>query len=345
MVVINGAQEADDAQLDHQGVDNLLRLALRDAAGLQVALEVNIEEGGKAADGHGGAVLGFHGGEVCEIGPLHRFLGGGGGLGNVEPVFGGHGLELLEGLDLLSMFLAVAGPMLGERLIDYLVFGGVLFRNQSVHTVERHPTIIADNAAPPIGVRQARHDVGGAGGADTRGVNIKDRIVMGLAIFGKDLLDAIAGFLARLTDGGFHHAPAAVWHHGAFERDIGLQAHDNIIIGADITRRKGIDISRGLGIHVIHAVRALFGQVLGFEVVPHAQGFVSGAGEEGCISLIRSVITLNKIADINGGLPWTGSETFPSSILRHCISKPFKCSFMGLSTTMRFCVQCTPVWG
>ncbi len=62
VVVILGAQEADDAQLHDDVVDELLSIGLGNLAGLEVAFDEDIEERGVTAEGHCGAVLGLDGG-------------------------------------------------------------------------------------------------------------------------------------------------------------------------------------------------------------------------------------------------------------------------------------------
>ena len=44
LVVLGGAQEAHDAELDDEIVDQLLRLRLGERALVQVALEIDVEE-------------------------------------------------------------------------------------------------------------------------------------------------------------------------------------------------------------------------------------------------------------------------------------------------------------
>jgi hypothetical protein len=77
--------EAHHAQLHHQMVDEFLRFGLGQHAGLEVALDIDVEEGGDAADRHGGAVLLLHRGEIAEIEPLHRFARVGAGFEMSKP--------------------------------------------------------------------------------------------------------------------------------------------------------------------------------------------------------------------------------------------------------------------
>ena len=112
LIVIDRAQEAGNAELDDQRVDDLLGLELGEGSTIKIALEVAVEECGETADRHCGAVLGLHGGQVAEVGPLHCFVCVASGAGDVEAVVGCHLLELLQSLDLLRVLLAVACPVL-----------------------------------------------------------------------------------------------------------------------------------------------------------------------------------------------------------------------------------------
>ena len=72
LVVLRGAQEAHDPQLDDEVVDQLLRLDLVSRPSAHVALEVDVEEGRGAAERHGRAVLLLDRREVREVQPLDR---------------------------------------------------------------------------------------------------------------------------------------------------------------------------------------------------------------------------------------------------------------------------------
>ena len=322
LVVGDGAQEAGDAQLDHQGVDDLLRAGLIERAVLQVALEVAVEEAGEAADRHGGAVLRLHGGQVAEVGPLHSLVRVGGRAGDVVAVGGGQVLQLLQGLDLLGVLLAVARPVLGEGLVGVAILVLLLLGDEVINTVEGHAAVVTDDAATAVGIRQAGDDVGGAGGTNARGVDVEDRVVVGLAVLGEDLLHLGVVFLAGLVDGGLDHAPAAVGHHCALERSVGLETDDHVVVLADVTGLEGVDVGRGVGVNVEDAHLALFGEVLFLEGVPDPHGLFSGASQERGVALIRGVVQLDEVADVDLIAPVTLDKTFPGFLVccRHSSS-------------------------
>ena len=73
-VVLRGPQEPHDPQLDDEVVDQLLGPGLGDPALVEIALQVHVEEGRRAAERHRGAVLLLHRGQVAEVEPLDRLL-------------------------------------------------------------------------------------------------------------------------------------------------------------------------------------------------------------------------------------------------------------------------------
>ena len=167
--------------------------------------------------------------------------------------------------------------MLGEGLVGVAILVLLLLGDQVVHAVQGNAAVVADDATTAVGIRQAGDDVGGASGANTRGVDIEDRVVVGLAVLGEDLLHLGVVFLAGLVDSGLDHTPAAVGHHCALERGIGLQADDHVVVLADVTGLEGVDVGRGVSVNVEDTHLALFGEVLFLKGVPDPHGLFSGA--------------------------------------------------------------------
>ncbi len=93
-VELRGAQEAHHADLHDEVVDQLLGLDLIQPPCLHVAFNIDIEEGGRAAQRHRPAVLRFHRREVGEVEPLHRLLRVHGRTGDVVSVACRHLLDL-----------------------------------------------------------------------------------------------------------------------------------------------------------------------------------------------------------------------------------------------------------
>src|SRR4030095_61964 len=90
LVVLGGAQEAHNAPLNHQVVDDLLGLRLRQRTLAQVSLEVTAPECGESPGRHGRTVLLLDRSKIPEVGPLHRFACVAGWTRDVVAVTGCH---------------------------------------------------------------------------------------------------------------------------------------------------------------------------------------------------------------------------------------------------------------
>ena len=145
---------AHQAQLDDELVNQLLRFLLGDNARVQVTLQVDVQKGGVAAQGHGGAVVFLDGGQVGEIQPLHGLPGALRGRPNIKAIARGHLFHGQQGADLLGQFLPQADALIrgGAQLPrDFLLF----FRNQPVDSIQRHAPVIPNDASAAVGVRQS----------------------------------------------------------------------------------------------------------------------------------------------------------------------------------------------
>src|SRR5262249_31224737 len=74
VVVLRSTKKANDAKLDDEVVDDLLRLLFCENSGFEIALEVNVEEGGNPTDRHRGSVLLLHCREIGKVKPLYCLL-------------------------------------------------------------------------------------------------------------------------------------------------------------------------------------------------------------------------------------------------------------------------------
>ena len=73
-IIIGGAQEADDAELLHQLIQESLRAAFVENPALQIAFDIDVQECRDAANRHRSAVGFLDGAEIGEISPLKRVM-------------------------------------------------------------------------------------------------------------------------------------------------------------------------------------------------------------------------------------------------------------------------------
>ena len=218
LVVAGDAGKLDHAELHDHVVDQLLSLGLGQGAVVQIALDIDIQEGGDAAHAHGSAVLGLDGGQIAEVEPLYCFPGILRGLG--------HLLHALQGTDLAGDLLAQADHVVGHGAVAAVGKVLLLELDQCIDAVQGHAAVVAHDAAAAVSVRQAGDDVGMAGRLHLRGVGIKHSLIVGAGVVGKDLVQLGAGLVAVGGAGLLCHLDAAVGHEGALEGLVGLQTHD-----------------------------------------------------------------------------------------------------------------------
>ena len=304
---------ARHAQLDDEIVHQLLRALFGEDAVGDIALDINIEEGAHAAEGHGRAVLLLDGGEIGEVRPLDGLAGVGGGFGNVITVFLGDILEVAQEVDLLVELLAQAGGFGIERAFGQSGLVLFLFGDELIHAVERNAAIVADDAAAAVGVRQAGDDMAAAGEAHFIGIGAEDAVVMGGAVaeFVFHLLtELIAVGFARLLD----HAHAAEGVHAPLERAVGLQADDDLVGLVDIAGGGAGDEGRGGRVDIEHAAVLPFQREKVLHLFHEGVGALGRAGQEGAVAGIFGIVGLDKIANVDLILPCAAFEAGPIAV-------------------------------
>ena len=314
LLIALDAGELDHAELHDHVVDQLLGLLLGDEAALQVALDVDVQEGGDAADGHGGAILRLDGGQVAEVHPLEGFLGVGGGLGNVKAVLFRHHLHILQGIDLLGDLLALADDLVGHDAGAAVGEVLLLLGDQHVDAVQGHAAVVAHDAAAAVGVRQAGDDVALAGRAHFRRVGLEHCVGVGEVVFGEDALQLRVGFVPGLLAAVDGHADAAEGHKGALQGLVGLQADDLLeilqVLG-DVAGAVGHEGGHDVGVHVQHAALCTLLLLQLLQRIPELVGGVRRAGEEGFVASVGAVVMLDKIADVDLFLPEEAVKVVP----------------------------------
>ncbi len=233
-VVIGRAQKAHDAQLLNELVDELLGPCLVESAALQVALDVDVEEGRDAADRHGGTVGLLDRTEIAEIGPLHRLAGVRGRVRDVEPVLLGHLRQIGQRPHLLGQFLPFADDVVGRPFGVEQGPLATLGRQQLVRAVQGHAAIVADDPAATIGIGQTGDDVAAPARHDLRRIGIEDAVIVGLAVLGEGLVHDRVGLETRCLQSSLDHAQPAIGHDGAAERRVGLQPDDHLVVAIDV---------------------------------------------------------------------------------------------------------------
>ena len=101
---------------------------------------------------------------------------------------------------------------------------------------------------------------------------------------------------------------------GALERLLRLKTDDGLLVGVrvvDVARRMAADTGDRLGVHVEHATLLALLQQEIEDLAPQVFRALGRPGEEGVVALIRGVVLLDEVADVNLLLPGAALETVP----------------------------------
>ena len=309
LVVLGGTQVTHQAQLDDELVNELLGPLLVQQATVQVPLDVDVQEGGGAAQRGGGAVVLLHARQVGQVQVLHGLMGVLGGTGDVAAVAAGHVGELLEGPNLGAHFLPQADALLGHGAVQLLQVL-LLLLNEEIGAVQGHPAVVAHQTATAIGIGQTGEQASGTGQTGALGVGVKHALVVGLAVEAEVALDLGVQLVAVLVEGGLGHAHAAVQVDNALEGGVGLETHNDLVFLVNVAGLEVVDTGYHMGLHVDDALFQLLHNE-GVGLLPHLGGAGGDGGQEAVISGIGGVVLLNEVAHIHQVAPFAGAKALP----------------------------------
>ena len=187
-----------------------------------------------------------------------------------------------------------------------------LISDKSVNTIESNTTIIADDAATAICVRQTGNDMGVTAFAHVLGVDIKNTSVVSLATIGVEVNNLWVNFITVGLACSHCHTNAAVYHQSALEGLVSLETNNLLKWFVNVASLVGGDSGNLLGIHIKYTtVCGLLCKEI-HNIRPKLCSSLSWTSEEGIITVIRGVILLNEVSDINSSLPVATDKAVPS---------------------------------
>ena len=108
---------------------------------------------------------------------------------------------------------------------------------------------------------------------------------------------------------------------GALERGVGLQADDGLalgVLGVDVAGLVGQNARHDLGVHVQDAALLALLEKQRHDVIPQLDGALGGTHQERLVALVRGIVLLDEVADVNLVEPIAALEAFPC--LLHCVT-------------------------
>ena len=191
-----------------------------------------------------------------------------------------------------------------------------------IDAVERHAAVVTHDAPAPVGIRQARDDVAAPRRADLVCIRIEHRCIVRLVVLRKDLMQLRAHLVAVILERLLRHADAAVGHERLLERLVRLEANHLLEIlqrGIDVARAVRRQIGDNLRLHIQHAALCTLLLLQFLHPRPQAIGRVRRRREKRLVSVVRRIVALNKVTDVDLFLPNAPFKTVPTLALQHRI--------------------------
>ncbi len=190
----------------------------------------------------------------------------------------------------------------------------LLLLDQAADSIERYAPIVPDDASAAVRVGQPGEDVRASALPDVRGVGVEHPFVVGLPVLRERLYDVGLGLVAVGLERAQDHPEAAVRHDRALERGLGLETDDDLVRTVDVPRTVRRDRAWNLG-DVEHALLPLLEEEL-VEPFPDRERARGSGREERRVSLVRLVVLLDEVPDVDLLLPQARPEPAPRGLLR-----------------------------
>ena len=219
--------------------------------------------------------------------------------------------EFGKGANLFVHFFAQTNDVVGQHKVFALYQVLAALGDEAVCAVEGNTTIVTDDAATAVGIRQTGNDAGGTSGTNAGGVGIKHAFVVGLAGGLEHVERLLAHLEAVAFQGLLGHTKTAEGHEGALQRGICLQTNNCFKVLIDIACGMGYNGGYHFLICCKYAACLNFLLHKQLHLVPQCICAGCGAGEETLIALVGGVVLLNEIAYVDGFSPYAAVKALP----------------------------------
>ena len=190
-------------------IPKLLRAYFVEGAFVEIAFNVNVEKTRDPANRHRCPISLLDSAKVRQICPLHRLTCVVGWTRNIALIALGHFGEILQCADLICRFFSHADNFVSRPHVVELSAFSFLGLDEMINTVERNATIISNDAATAIGIRQASDDTRLPAAHNFRCIGVEHPIIMRFTVLGERLMYLRISLDARGLETGFDHPQSA----------------------------------------------------------------------------------------------------------------------------------------
>ena len=172
-------------------VDELLSLILGKSTLVQVALDIDIEEGRDTAYRHRSTILSLHSSEVTEVQPLNSLASVLSWLRDVVTIQLSHLLQALERLDLHSNLFTETDYFVNHLTVAHVSEVVLLLLDEEVDTIEGHTTVVTYDTSTTVSIRKTGKNVVMANELHLWSISIEYAIIMSFAILVEDFVELL----------------------------------------------------------------------------------------------------------------------------------------------------------
>ena len=172
-------------------VDELLSLILGKSTLVQVALDIDIEEGRDTTYRHRSTILSLHCSEVTEVQPLNSLTSVLSRLRDVVTIQLSHLLQSLERLDLHSNLFTKTDNVVNHLTVAHVSEVVLLLLDKEIDTIKSNTTVVTHDTATTVCIRKTSKNVVMAHEFHLRCISIKHAVIMSFAILVENLVQLL----------------------------------------------------------------------------------------------------------------------------------------------------------
>ena len=158
--------------------------------------------------------------------------------------------------------------------------------------------------------------------ADLVRVCVKNRLIVRLVVLCEDLVKLRADLVAVVLKSLLRHTDTAVRHKCLLQRFVCLETDHLFEVfdrGVDIARTIRRQTRDDLRLHIEHAALAAFFLLEFLHARPQAVRRIRRRCEETLVAIVRRIVALDEVADVDLLLPDAPLKTVPALALQHIL--------------------------